>query len=82
MTLEIPVKKQNEQLAELITQLKQEKEIILTQDGKPVARLVSIYRQPAKSNKVVHVYSPRLAHSEQIADFKKEMVEELPDADV
>jgi len=48
MTLEIPVKKQNKQLSELITQLKQEEEIILTQDGKPVARLVSIYRPPVK----------------------------------
>jgi len=28
--------------------------------------------------KVVHVYSPRLVHPEQAADFKKEVVEELP----
>lgn len=48
MTLEIPVKKKNNQLAELITQLEQEEEIILTQDGKPVARLVSLYRKPTK----------------------------------
>ena len=29
-----------------------------------------------------HVYSPRLAHPEQAADFKKEVVEELPNAGV
>ncbi len=32
--------------------------------------------------KVAHVYSPRLAHPEQAVDFKKEIVEELPNADV
>ena len=29
-----------------------------------------------------HVLSPRLAHSEQAADFKKEVVEVAPDASV
>ena len=32
--------------------------------------------------KVVHVYSPRLVHPEQAVDFKKEIVEELPNAGV
>lgn len=29
-----------------------------------------------EAKKVVHVYSPRLLHPEQAADFKKEVVEE------
>jgi hypothetical protein len=32
--------------------------------------------------KVPHVYSPRLAHPEQAVDFRKEVVEEIPDAGV
>ncbi len=35
-----------------------------------------------ETQKTVHVYSPRLVHTEQAADFKKEIVEELPNADV
>ncbi len=31
---------------------------------------------------VAHIYSPRLAHPEQAADFKMEVVEESFDADV
>ncbi|MBX3059195.1 MAG: hypothetical protein KF770_22225 [Anaerolineae bacterium] len=31
---------------------------------------------------VVHVYSPRLAHPEQAKDFKKEIIEVLPDAEL
>lgn len=30
----------------------------------------------------LHVYSPRLAHPEQIVDFKKEVIEETPNAGV
>jgi hypothetical protein len=32
--------------------------------------------------KIPHVYSPRLAHPEQAGDFKKEVVEETPNAGV
>lgn len=32
--------------------------------------------------KIVHIYSPRLIHPAQAADFKKEMVVESPDAKV
>lgn len=32
--------------------------------------------------KVVNIYTPRLVHSEQAADFKKEIIAELPDAEV
>jgi len=35
-----------------------------------------------ETQKTVHIYSPRLVHSKQIADFQKEIVEELPNADV
>jgi hypothetical protein len=35
-----------------------------------------------EAKKVVHVYSPRLLHPEQAADFKKEVVEESPHASV
>lgn len=35
-----------------------------------------------ETRKVAHVYSPRLVHPEQAADFKKEIIEELPNADV
>lgn len=35
-----------------------------------------------EAEKTVRVYSPRLVHPEQAADFKKEIVEELPNADV
>jgi hypothetical protein len=35
-----------------------------------------------EAQKVVHVYSPRLAHPEQAVDFKKEVIEELPNAGV
>lgn len=31
---------------------------------------------------VAHIYSPRLAHPEQAADFKMEVVEESSDADL
>ncbi|MDP2603883.1 MAG: hypothetical protein Q8S00_15000 [Deltaproteobacteria bacterium] len=31
---------------------------------------------------VAFIGSPRLVHPEQAADFKKEVIEELPDADV
>ena len=31
---------------------------------------------------VVHIFTPRLAHPEQAADFKMEVVEELSDANV
>lgn len=37
---------------------------------------------PAETPKVANVYSPRLVRPEQAADFKKEIVAELPDADV
>lgn len=32
--------------------------------------------------KQVHIVSPRLVHPEQAADFKKEMVEVAPDANI
>ena len=35
-----------------------------------------------EAKKRVHVYTPRLAHPEQAADFKKEIVEGLPNAGV
>ena len=35
-----------------------------------------------ETKKVAHVFSPRLVHPEQAADFKKEVVEELPNAGV
>jgi hypothetical protein len=35
-----------------------------------------------EAQKVVHVYSPRLVHPEQAVDFKKEVIEELPNAGV
>ena len=35
-----------------------------------------------ETRKVAHVYSPRLVHPEQAADFKKEIIEEQPNADV
>ncbi len=35
-----------------------------------------------ETQKTVHIYSPRLAHPEQSADFKKEIIEELPNADL
>lgn len=34
------------------------------------------------AQKVVRVYSPRLVHPEQAVDFKKEVIEELPNAGV
>lgn len=37
---------------------------------------------PAESPQVANVYSPRLMHPEQVADFQKEIVAELPNADV
>lgn len=37
---------------------------------------------PAESPKVANVYSPRLVRPEQAADFKKEIVAELSDADL
>jgi hypothetical protein len=33
-----------------------------------------------ETKKGFHVYSPRLAHPEQAADFQKEFVEDLPNA--
>lgn len=33
-----------------------------------------------ETERVVHIYSPRLVHPEQIADFKIEIVEEHPNA--
>lgn len=33
-----------------------------------------------KAQKGFHVYSPRLAHPEQAADFQKEIVEDSPNA--
>ncbi len=30
----------------------------------------------------LHIYSPRLAHPEQAADFQKDIIEEAPDASV
>ncbi len=35
-----------------------------------------------ETKKVAHVYSPRLVHPEQAVDFKKEVIEELPNAGV
>jgi hypothetical protein len=35
-----------------------------------------------EAKRVVHVFSPRLAHPEQAADFEKEVIEEPPDASV
>ena len=32
--------------------------------------------------KTVHIYSPRLVHPEQAVDFQKEVIEELPNADI
>lgn len=37
--------------------------------------------QPAPKN-VVNIYTPRLVHPEQAADFKKEIIAELPDAEI
>jgi hypothetical protein len=34
------------------------------------------------AQKVVRIYSPRLVHPEQAIDFKKEVIEELPNAGV
>lgn len=53
--------------AELLAELKQE---LLTS---PVQ---------AEPPKVVNVYSPRLVRPEQASDFKKEIVAELPDAQI
>lgn len=33
-----------------------------------------------ESKPVAHIFTPRLVHREQVADFKKEIVEALPDA--
>lgn len=35
-----------------------------------------------ETQKVVHIYSPRLVHPEQAVDFRKEVIEELPNAGV
>ncbi|MCB8986771.1 MAG: hypothetical protein H6661_03360 [Ardenticatenaceae bacterium] len=35
-----------------------------------------------EAQKVVHVYSPRLAHPEEAIDLKKEVIEELSNAGV
>ena len=35
-----------------------------------------------EAKKAAHVYSPRLVHPEQAADFKKEIIEEQPNAGV
>jgi len=35
-----------------------------------------------ETEKTVRVYSPRLVHPEQAVDFKKEIIEELPNADI
>lgn len=35
-----------------------------------------------ETEKTVRVYSPRLVHPEQAVDFKKEIIEESPNADV
>ena len=35
-----------------------------------------------ETRKAAHVYSPRLVHPEKVADFKKEIIEELPNAEV
>ena len=32
--------------------------------------------------KAVHIYSPRLVHPEQAVDFKKEVIEEAPNAGI
>lgn len=52
--------------AELLAELKQE----LLASPAPAAAQVG------------HVYSPRLAHPEQAPEFKKEIIAELPDANV
>ena len=36
----------------------------------------------AEAKSSFHVYTPRLAHPEQAADFKKEVIEEATDASV
>jgi hypothetical protein len=36
----------------------------------------------AEAKSAFHVYAPRLAHPEQAADFKKEMIEETTDVSV
>jgi predicted DNA-binding antitoxin AbrB/MazE fold protein len=35
-----------------------------------------------EAEKTVRVYSPRLVHPEQAVDFKKEIIEESPNADL
>ena len=35
-----------------------------------------------ETEEVIHVYTPRLAHPEQAADFTKEVIKESPDAGV
>jgi hypothetical protein len=35
-----------------------------------------------ETRKVAHIFSPRLAHPEQAADFKKKVIEEPPNAGV
>jgi hypothetical protein len=35
-----------------------------------------------ETKKVFHVYSPRLVHPGQAADFKKEIIEEAPNAGI
>jgi hypothetical protein len=48
----------------------------------PVKTKVYVIIPGFETKKVIHVYSPRLVHPEQAADFKKEVIEELPDASV
>jgi len=75
--------------AETIT-MREETAVYQTREWETVkAELLAELRQElfapptqAELPKVVNVYSPRLVHPEQAADFKKEIVAELPDVDV
>ena len=52
-------------------------QIRLTTDVKlPEKMKVFVIIPDFEPKKVVHVYSPRLVHPEQAADFKKEVIEE------
>ena len=48
----------------------------------PEKAIVSVVIPGVEAPFVARMGSPRLAHSEQAADFQKEMVEEIPDASV
>lgn len=48
----------------------------------PESTTVYVIVPDTTTESVVHVYSPRLANPEQAKDFKKEIIEVLPDAEL